>query len=279
MTHDSRAYASMLAAGQVVNHYQPIVNLQTGMVVGAEILARLSDGKSPVISPEAFLPSALTRIDPLLLIETDPAGAHEFVVRWLGRPIANAVGGKFSLARPEASCLCPGLQPGRHGDDGGQMSLRGACCGGWTGRTRWLAGRAERTTLTRLSSPVGGDMAAGTPPALCSTPRGERASKCRDALRPDAICRPRCARRVKGAARFLARRERSHAQKIGVCRFSSMASTSPLTRLARRGTRRCIGRTASCVGCLLYAVCLRDAKGRTGQLTVRLPTEATPLLH
>ena len=224
-------------------------------------------------------PSALTRIDPLLLIETDPAGAHEFVVRWLGRPIANAVGGKFSLARPEASCLCPGLQPGRHGDDGGQMSLRGACCGGWTGRTRWLAGRAERTTLTRLSSPVGGDMAAGTPPALCSTPRGERASKCRDALRPDAICRPRCARRVKGAARFLARRERSHAQKIGVCRFPSMASTSPLTRLARRGTRRCIGRTASCVGCLLYAVCLRDAKGRTGQLTVRLPTEATPLLH
>ena len=107
------------------------------------------------------------------------------------------------------------------------MSLRGACCGGWTGRTRWLAGRAERTTLTRLSSPVGGDMAAGTPPALCSTPRGERASKCRDALRPDAICRPRCARRVKGAARFLARRERSHAQKIGVCRFSSMASTCP----------------------------------------------------
>ena len=39
------------------------------------------------------------------------------------------------------------------------------------------------------------------------------------------------------------------------------------------------GRTAWCVGCLLYAVCLRDAKGRTGQLTVRLLTEATPLLH
>jgi hypothetical protein len=75
-------------------------------------------------------------------------------------------------------------------------------------------------------------------PALCSTPRGERASKCRDALRPDTSCRARRARRVKGAARFLARRERSHAQKIGAGRFSSMASTCPLTRLARRGTAR-----------------------------------------
>jgi len=43
-------------------------------------------------------PSALTRIDPLLLMETDPAGAHEFVVRWPDRPVAGVVGGKFSLA-------------------------------------------------------------------------------------------------------------------------------------------------------------------------------------
>ena len=42
--------------------------------------------------------SALTRIDPLLLMETDPAGAHEFVVRWPDRPVAGVVGGKFSLA-------------------------------------------------------------------------------------------------------------------------------------------------------------------------------------
>jgi hypothetical protein len=55
---------------------------------------------------------------------------------------------------------------------------------------------------------------------------------CRDVPRPDAILRPRSARRVKGAALFLARRERSHAQKIGAWRFSSMASTGPLTCLS-----------------------------------------------
>ena len=77
--------------------------------------------------------------------------------------------------------------------------------------------------------------------ALCSTPRGERASHCRDALRPDGTWRAWRARRVKGAARLLARRERSHAQEIGAGRFSSMASTCPLTRLARRGTPRRFG--------------------------------------
>jgi len=47
---------------------------------------------------QSALASALTRIDPLLLMETDPAGAHEFVVRWPDRPVAGVVGGKFSLA-------------------------------------------------------------------------------------------------------------------------------------------------------------------------------------
>src|SRR3954468_1856846 len=73
----------------------------------------------------------------------------------------------------------------------------------------------------------------GHPSVPCSTPRGERvASMCRDVPRPDPILRLRSARWVKGAARFLARRERSHAQKIGACRFSSMASTGPLTCLS-----------------------------------------------
>src|SRR5271166_5891741 len=37
-------------------------------------------------------------------------------------------------------------------------------------------------------------------PAFRSTPRGERASNCRDAFRPDGIFRPWRSRRVKGAA-------------------------------------------------------------------------------
>jgi hypothetical protein len=67
-----------------------------------------------------------------------------------------------------------------------------------------------------------------------STPRGERvASICRDAPRPDKSRRPRRARRVKSAARFLARRERSHAQaRPFFTGEASMASTCLLTRLS-----------------------------------------------
>jgi hypothetical protein len=67
-----------------------------------------------------------------------------------------------------------------------------------------------------------------------STPRGERvASICRDAPRPDISCGPRRARRVKSAARFLARRERSHAQaRPFFTGEASMASTCLLTRLS-----------------------------------------------
>jgi len=74
----------------------------------------------------------------------------------------------------------------------------------------------------------------------CSTPRGERvALKCRDVPRPDTTSRPRRARRVKGAARYLARRERSHAQtRPALAGGVSMASTHPLTRLVHRGTAR-----------------------------------------
>ena len=40
----------------VINHYQPITNLQTGRVLGVEVLGRLSDGAN-LVSPAVFLPS------------------------------------------------------------------------------------------------------------------------------------------------------------------------------------------------------------------------------
>lgn len=73
-TCNSTAYARMLAAGQVVNHYQPIVNLQTGKVVGAEILARLSNGSSAFILPETFLPSFNSQALDKLLFASLPMG-------------------------------------------------------------------------------------------------------------------------------------------------------------------------------------------------------------
>jgi hypothetical protein len=43
-------------------------------------------------------PSALTGMDPLLLMEVEPCSAREFVVRWPDQPVAGLLGGKFSFA-------------------------------------------------------------------------------------------------------------------------------------------------------------------------------------
>jgi len=105
------------------------------------------------------------------------------------------------------------------------------------------AGSSEADLGQSPARAIGGDVAAAKPQPFVRRCAASARRNCRDALRPDATSRSRRAGRVKGAARFLARRERSHAQKIGAGRFSSMASTCPLTRLARRGTRRRIDQT------------------------------------
>jgi EAL domain-containing protein (putative c-di-GMP-specific phosphodiesterase class I) len=46
----------LLATGRLVNHYQPIVNLQSGAVIGLEVLARLRDG-TRLLAPGEFLPA------------------------------------------------------------------------------------------------------------------------------------------------------------------------------------------------------------------------------
>jgi len=46
----------------------------------------------------AMEPSALTGMDPLLLMEVEPCSAREFVVRWPDQPVAGLLGGKFSFA-------------------------------------------------------------------------------------------------------------------------------------------------------------------------------------
>ena len=86
-----------------------------------------------------------------------------------------------------------------------------------------------RVAVRRLSTPA---LSLSFIHALCSTPAaGVLASMRRDAPRPDRIRTARRGGRVKSAACLLARRERSHAQKAGLCcRFSSMASTHLLMR-------------------------------------------------
>ena len=63
----------MLANGQIVNHYQPIVDLQTGQVIGVEVLARLTDG-GQIIPPARFLPGMGVEALAELLFASLPMG-------------------------------------------------------------------------------------------------------------------------------------------------------------------------------------------------------------
>ncbi len=65
--------AALLTAGQIINHYQPIVDLQTGQVIGVEVLARLTDGKQ-IIPPAQFLPGMGVRALEELLFASLPLG-------------------------------------------------------------------------------------------------------------------------------------------------------------------------------------------------------------
>lgn len=51
---EAKFHRSLLAQGKLINHYQPIVGLCSGEVLGVEVLGRLQDG-SQTISPGAFL--------------------------------------------------------------------------------------------------------------------------------------------------------------------------------------------------------------------------------
>ena len=53
---DAAHHTCLLARRQVVNHYQPIIDLQTGAMLGVEVLGRLTDGQT-IIPPSVFLPS------------------------------------------------------------------------------------------------------------------------------------------------------------------------------------------------------------------------------
>jgi EAL domain-containing protein (putative c-di-GMP-specific phosphodiesterase class I)/CheY-like chemotaxis protein len=67
---DEHAIRRAVRAGRLIPYFQPKVNLATGALAGAEVLARLSDADGSLISPGAFIP----------VIETEAMLALDFTL-------------------------------------------------------------------------------------------------------------------------------------------------------------------------------------------------------
>lgn len=69
----TKRFSDLLADGHVLNHYQPIVDLRSGQVLGLETLGRLVEG-SDIIPPGVFLPSLGSAALETLLFVSLPQG-------------------------------------------------------------------------------------------------------------------------------------------------------------------------------------------------------------
>jgi len=89
---DSRRLADAIARGRIVPHYQPKLDIRTGLLRGAEVLARWTDEHLGVVAPDRFIPAAEAHghIHALTLSILEQALAQ--AARW------NARGLKLSLA-------------------------------------------------------------------------------------------------------------------------------------------------------------------------------------
>ncbi len=66
-------HASLIDAGSLENHYQPIVDLRSGRVLSFEVLGRLRDGAELVLPGEFLAGLTVDRLDALLFASLPPA--------------------------------------------------------------------------------------------------------------------------------------------------------------------------------------------------------------
>src|ERR1700688_2974400 len=81
---------------------------------------RLQIGQHGVGMPQVWRPSTLTETDPLLLMEIDPASAHEVLVYWLDPAIPGLPSGNYSFVRLQDHSSAPTWVPHDMTSGGGQ---------------------------------------------------------------------------------------------------------------------------------------------------------------
>lgn len=89
---ETQRLADAIAAGRIVPHYQPKLDIRTGLLRGAEVLARWTDAQLGRVAPDRFIPAAEEQghIHALTMSILDQSLAQ--AARW------NARGLKLSLA-------------------------------------------------------------------------------------------------------------------------------------------------------------------------------------
>jgi EAL domain-containing protein (putative c-di-GMP-specific phosphodiesterase class I)/FixJ family two-component response regulator len=96
---DTGLLAQAIAQGRIVPHYQPKLDIRTGLLRGAEVLARWTDKQLGEVTPDRFIPAAESQghIHALTMSIMDQAFTQ--AARW------NARGLKLSLAVNLSPCL------------------------------------------------------------------------------------------------------------------------------------------------------------------------------
>jgi len=102
---DSNALARAIAAGEITQHYQPKVDIRSGLLRGVEVLARWFDPVLGHVPPDCFIPAAEQHglIQGLTLSVLDQSLAQ--AARWHARGLALTVAVNLSPRLLESSTL------------------------------------------------------------------------------------------------------------------------------------------------------------------------------
>ena len=95
-----------LIRGQLESHFQPLVNLQNGTVVGVEALARWRGLNGELVSPNLFIPAAqraelLADLD-LLMIHQSIQASHSLAAAWPDHPMVLSLNLSASLLESDS---------------------------------------------------------------------------------------------------------------------------------------------------------------------------------